>query len=110
MENGRAETVPPQASVDTQVLGDPEVVTAARDGDEWAWNLLVDRFAPAVWSWARAGDLTDDEAGEIFRLTWLRTADRLSVLSPGSIGCWLQDTVERERIRIAALQQVSANT
>lgn len=110
MENGRAKTGPPEAKADTQILRDADVVKAATEGHQWAWNLFVDRFAPVVWSVARAGDLPDHESAEIFRLTWMRTADRLSEVSPMSIGCWLQDTAERERARITALQEVGANT
>jgi hypothetical protein len=110
VENGRAKTVLPRAEANTPVLGDADVVKAAAEGHAWAWNLLVDRFAPAVWSAARAGGLPDHQSAEIFRLTWMRTADRLPILPPGSIGRWLQDTVERERARITALQQVGANT
>jgi hypothetical protein len=110
MQNGRAKTVPPRARTNTQDVSDVELVEAATEGHEWAWNLLVDRFAPSVWSVARAGELSDNEAAEIFRLTWMRTADRLSAVSPDSIGRWLQDTAERERARITALQAVGAKT
>jgi hypothetical protein len=110
MQSGRAKTVPPKAEANTQDLCDADLVKAANDGHEWAWSLLVDRFAPAVWSVARAGGLPDRQSAEIFRLTWMRTADRLPVVPPGSIGRWLQDTAERERARITALQQIGANT
>ena len=110
MENGRATTVPRRAGANGQDLSDSQVAEAAREGQQWAWNLLVDRFAPLVWSVARAGDLADHESAEIFRITWMRTADRLSALSPNSIGRWLQDTAEQERARIIALGEVGANT
>jgi len=106
MQNGQAKTVLPKAEANTQDLSDAELVRAATEGHEWAWHLLVDRFAPAVWCVARAGGLGDDESREIFRMTWMRTVDRLPVVTPRSIARWLQDTAERERARIIALQQV----
>jgi len=110
MENGRAETVPPRTKANTQDLSDAKVVKAATEGQEWAWNLLVDRFAPAVWSVARTGDVADHEAAEIFRITWMRTADRLLAIGPNSIERWLRDTAAQERARVAALHGVRANT
>jgi hypothetical protein len=110
MQNGRTKAVPRKAEPDPSGLSDADLVNAAAEGHEWAWNLLVGRFAPSVWSVARAGDLADHEAAEVFRLTWLRTADRLSLLSPSSIGRWLQDTAELERTRITVLQQVGVKT
>jgi hypothetical protein len=110
MENGLAKAVPAEAETSNTDLGDTDLVKAATDGHEWAWNLLVDRFAPAVWSVARARDIADRDSAEIFRMTWIRAADRLSVVCPSSIGSWLQATAERERTRIIALQQVGVNT
>jgi hypothetical protein len=110
MENGQAKELEPKARVKTQDLSDADVAKAAMQGHEWAWNMLVDRFAPRVWAIARAGQLADHDSAEIFRLTWMRTADRLSALSPNSVARWLQDTAEQERARITALQGVGANT
>jgi hypothetical protein len=110
MENGQAKAVQANARVSTQDPSDAEVAKAAVQGHEWAWNMLVDRFAPCVWAIARSGQLADGDSAEIFRLTWMRTADRLSALPPNSIARWLQDTAEQERARVSALQGVGANT
>jgi hypothetical protein len=104
MEDGRAEAVQFGADADVQFLGDLDAVKAAEEGHQWAWNLLVDRLSPAVWSRARAGGLGDQEAAEVFRLTWMRAADQLNTLSTGSVRSWFEDTAERERVRITGLQ------
>jgi len=104
MEDGRTEAVPIEAGADVRLLRDSEAVKAAEEGHQWAWNLLVERLAPAVWSQARAGGLGDQEAAEVFRLTWMRAADRLSTFSASSIRSWCEDTAERERVRITGLQ------
>ena len=109
MENGRAKAVLPRAEASTQDLGDADLVKTASEGHEWAWGVLVDRFAPVVWSAARARDLTHQESAEIFHMTWMRAADRLSVITPSSIGSWLQGTAERERSRMRAFQGQSAD-
>jgi hypothetical protein len=36
-------------------------------------------------------------------LIWLRLADRLGDLSPETLGSWLEQTAERESIRVARL-------
>jgi hypothetical protein len=61
-------------------------------------------LASAVWSQAHAGGLGDHEAAEVFRLTWMRAADRLPTLPASSIRSWFEETTERERVRITGLQ------
>jgi hypothetical protein len=104
MEEGRADAVQFETGADVRLLGDSEAVKAAEEGHQWAWNLLVERWAPAVWSQARAGGLGEEEAAEVFRLTWMRAADRLRMSSTSSIRSWLEDTAERERVRMTGLQ------
>jgi hypothetical protein len=104
MEDGRREAVQFDADADVRLLGDLEAVKAAEEGHQWAWNLLVDRLAPAVWSQAQAGGLGDQEAAEVFRLTWMRAADRLSSFSTSSLRSWFEDTAERERVRFTGLR------
>ncbi len=103
MEDGRTKAVQFEADEDVRVLGDSEAVKAAVQGNQSAWNLLVDRFAPGVWSLARAGGVGDQEAAEVFRLTWMRAADRLDTFSTGSLRSWFEETAERERARITGL-------
>jgi hypothetical protein len=102
MEDGRTEAV--QSDADVRPLGDLEAVKAAEEGHQWAWNLLVERLAPAVWSQAQAGGLGDQEAAEVFRLAWMRAADRLSTFHTSSLRSWFEDTTERESVRITGLQ------
>jgi DNA-directed RNA polymerase specialized sigma24 family protein len=102
MEDGRTEAG--QLDADVRLLGDLETVKAAEEGHQWAWNLLVERLAPAVWSQARAGGLDDQEAAEVFRLAWMRAADRLPTFATSSLRSWFEDTTERERVRITGLQ------
>jgi DNA-directed RNA polymerase specialized sigma24 family protein len=101
MEEGRPEVV--QFDFDVRVLGDLEAIKAAEEGHQWAWNLLVERLAPTVWSQARAGGLGDQEAAEVFRLTWMRAADRLTTFGASSLRTWFEDTAERESVRITGL-------
>jgi hypothetical protein len=104
MDDGCTEAVQSEAGADVRLLGDSEAVKAAEEGHQWAWNLLVERLAPAVWSQSRAGGLGEQEAAEVFRLTWLRAADRLNTFSTSSMRTWCEDTAERERVRITGLQ------
>ena len=102
MEDGPAKAVQFGADADVPPLDDAAAVKAAEEGHQWAWNLLVDRLAPAVWTQARAG-LGEQEAAEVFRLTWMRAADQLNSLSSMSVRSWFEATAERERLRITGL-------
>ena len=49
-------------------------------------------------------DPEDQEAAEVFRLTWMHAKDRLNTLSTSSIRSWFEDAAEREGARITGLQ------
>jgi hypothetical protein len=69
-----------------------------------AWFEIVDRLAGFVWSSARAGQVSAQVTAEVFRITWLRFADHVMDVPHDAVEAWLQKTVARERIRIAALR------
>src|SRR4051794_28306445 len=77
-----------------------ELVAAAAEGDQVAWDGLVDRFNGLVWSVARAHRLSPIDAADVVQTTWLRLVENLGRLQdPERVGAWLATTARRECLR-----------
>ncbi len=77
------------------------LVHRARDGDANAWNQLVDRFAPLVWSVCRRHRLSDADAEDVCATVWLRLVERLdSIRTPEALPGWLATTTARECLTV----------
>jgi RNA polymerase sigma factor (sigma-70 family) len=77
------------------------LVLAAADGDDAAWEALVDRFAGLVWGVARSHGLSEADAADVSQSTWLRLAEHVrSIRQPERIAGWLATTARNESIRI----------
>ncbi|HLM88333.1 MAG TPA: sigma-70 family RNA polymerase sigma factor [Streptosporangiaceae bacterium] len=84
--------------------GDPVVtalVTRARNGERQAWDALVDRYAPLIWSICRRYQLQAADAHDAAQTVWLQLVDHLgSLRDPAALPCWLATTTRRECGRI----------
>ena len=81
------------------------LVTRARTGDEQAWDALVERYAPLIWSTCRRYRLGDADAGDAAQHVWLPLLNHLDHLrDPAALPGWLSTTARREcsRVRRAA--------
>lgn len=77
------------------------LVAGAADGDQQAWDALVERFNGLVWSVARGYRLSTADAGDVVQTTWLRLVERLdSIRDPERVGAWLATTTRREALRV----------
>jgi RNA polymerase sigma factor (sigma-70 family) len=77
-----------------------QLVRDAAQGDQAAWDRLVDRFNGLVWSVARAYRLERADAGDVVQTTWLRLVEHLGRLQdPERVGAWLATTARRECLR-----------
>ena len=96
---------------------DPEVidlVTRARCGDRSAWDQLVDRYSPLIWSICHRWQLDRTDAEDVGQAVWLRLVEQLDNLrDPAALPGWLATTTQREcsrarrsRCRLAAGGQV----
>ena len=84
--------------------GVADLVLAAADGDQGAWNQLVDRFAGLVWHVARGHRLSDADAGDVAQTVWLRLVESLPRLrEPAAVGGWLATTTRHECLRVLRL-------
>ena len=79
---------------------DPTVVhlvTRARTGDQWAWNTLVERYAPLVWSICRRYELSSADAEDVGQSVWLTLVGQLdNIRDPAALPGWLATTTARE--------------
>ena len=77
-----------------------DLVLRARKGDSDAWDALVERFAPLIWSICRRYSLTRTDADDVGQYVWLRLVDQLdAVHEPAALPGWLATTTQRECIR-----------
>jgi RNA polymerase sigma factor (sigma-70 family) len=78
-----------------------DLVQAAAEGDQVAWDELVERFNGLVWSVARAHRLAPADASDVVQTTWLRLVEHLGRLQdPERVGAWLATTARRECLRV----------
>jgi RNA polymerase sigma factor (sigma-70 family) len=82
---------------------DPQVtalVTRAANGDRQAWEALVERYAPLIWSICHRYQLGGVDADNIGQTVWLLLVDHLGELrAPGALAGWLATTTRRECAR-----------
>jgi RNA polymerase sigma factor (sigma-70 family) len=77
------------------------LVTRARNGDQQAWDELVDRYAPLIWSICRRYRLGRADAEDVGQSVWLRLAGQLASLrDPAALPGWLATTTQRECGRV----------
>jgi RNA polymerase sigma factor (sigma-70 family) len=78
-----------------------DLVTRANNGDKSAWDQLVERFAPLVWSICRRYQLGRPDADDVGQGVWLRLVEHLPALrDPAALPGWLATTTQRECLRV----------
>jgi hypothetical protein len=60
---------------DELLLG--SLVTRAGNGDKQAWDMLVERCAPVVWSFCHRHGLSRQDADDVGRNVWLQLVERI---------------------------------
>jgi len=77
------------------------LLTRAQTGDQQAWNALVERYAPLVWSICRRYQLGSSDASDAGQNIWLRLVDQLgNIREPAALPGWLATTTRRECLRM----------
>lgn len=83
----------------------PELVARASNGDQVAWDQLVDRYGEMVWAVARAHGLGPHDAADVSQVTWLLLVQHLaSIQEPERLGVWLLRIASREAYRMRRLR------
>jgi RNA polymerase sigma factor (sigma-70 family) len=77
------------------------LVTRAQTGDQQAWNALVERYAPLVWSICRRYGLGGADAADVGQNVWLALVDQLgNIRDPAALPGWLATSTRRECNRV----------
>jgi RNA polymerase sigma factor (sigma-70 family) len=78
-----------------------DLVGRANDGDRTAWDQLVERYAPLVWSICHRHRLTRPDADDVGQGVWLRLVEHLpTIREPGGLPSWFAATTRRECLRV----------
>ncbi|MDR2986054.1 MAG: sigma-70 family RNA polymerase sigma factor [Nocardiopsaceae bacterium] len=77
------------------------LVARAQAGDQPAWNELVERYAPLVWSICNRFRLRRTDIDDIGQTVWLLLVEQLgNIRQPAALPGWLATTTQRECIRV----------
>jgi RNA polymerase sigma factor (sigma-70 family) len=79
-----------------------ELVTRAAGNDQDAWDEIVERYAPLLWSICIRYQLSDQDRRDVGQNVWLLLVERIGNLrEPAALPGWLKTTTERECLRAA---------
>ena len=78
-----------------------DLVKRARRGDQQAWDALVERYSPLIWSICRHYRLDRADAEDVGQRTWLQFVNHLGAIrDPAALPGWLTTTTRRECNRV----------
>jgi RNA polymerase sigma factor (sigma-70 family) len=90
---------------------DPSVVTLvtrAAASDPSAWNEIVERYAPLVWSICIRFQLSNPDIEDVGQNVWLLLVEQLGKLrEPAALPGWLATTTHRECLRVVTAARKS---
>jgi RNA polymerase sigma factor (sigma-70 family) len=85
------------------IRGDPPVtdlVMGARKGEQQAWDALIERYAPLVWSICRRYQLSGADASDVAQTVWMRLVEQLDkIRDPAALPGWLASTTRHQCCR-----------
>jgi RNA polymerase sigma factor (sigma-70 family) len=74
-----------------------DLVARARAGDIRAWDALVERYAPLIWSICRKYRLGQADAEDVAQNVWLQLVNQLGkIREPGALPGWLATSARWE--------------
>ena len=99
-------TVPAVPERDAGALDAAWLVQRAAEGDQWAWERLVDQYARLIWAMTRDFKLVESDAADVAQVTWLRLLEHIDRLEhPARVGSWLATTARHECLRSMAARK-----
>jgi RNA polymerase sigma factor (sigma-70 family) len=79
------------------------LVSRAQEGDQDAWDAIVERFLPLVGAIARQHRLSPADADDVGQTVWLRLVEHLGALrEPAALPGWIRTTARNESLRLLA--------
>ena len=77
------------------------LVARVGDGDQDAWNELIERYIPLVWSICVRYQLSRPDIDDVGQSVWLLLVENIGKLrDPAALPGWLATTTKRECLRI----------
>ncbi|WP_183100460.1 RNA polymerase sigma factor [Nocardioides pelophilus] len=77
------------------------LVLAAREGNQDAWDAIVDRFLPLVGAIIRRHRLSEADGDDVSQTVWLRLVEHLDALrEPAALPGWIRTIVRNECLRV----------
>jgi RNA polymerase sigma factor (sigma-70 family) len=77
------------------------LVARAAAGDQAAWNAIVERYAPLLWSICTRYRLGSQDIEDVGQNVWLLLVEQLGKLrEPAALPGWLATTTQRECLRV----------
>jgi len=77
------------------------LLARAAQGDQRAWDTLVDQHTTLLYAVARSFRLDAADAGDVVQTTWLRLVEHLDrIQDPSRLVGWLVTTARREALRV----------
>lgn len=77
------------------------MVNRAAAGDQGAWNDIVERYSPLVWSICLRYRLDRQDSDDVGQSVWLLLVERIGMLrEPAALPGWLATTTQRECLRV----------
>ena len=82
------------------------LVASAREGDQGAWNAIVERFLPLVCALVRRHRLSEADGDDVSQTVWLRLVEHLDTLrEPDALPGWISTTTRNECLRLLAARK-----
>jgi len=84
----------------------PSLVSRAREGDQDAWNAIVERYLPLVCGVARRHRLSEADGDDVCQTVWLRLVEQLDkIREPAAMPGWIATTTRNECLRLIATRK-----
>jgi len=85
----------------SDVVTNTELVNAAAKGDQGAWDLIVKRYLPLVYSVIGKFGLSRSDAQDVNQTVWLRLVEHLDdIRDPRALPGWIGVTTRNEALRL----------
>jgi len=86
---------------------DRELLNACREGDESAWEVLVDRYQRLIYAIPRRAGLNEDQSGEVFQEVFATLLQKLNdITDPDRLHAWLVTTARRKTWRLMTKERL----
>jgi RNA polymerase sigma factor (sigma-70 family) len=82
------------------------LVARVVDGDQEAWNEIIERYAPLVWSICLRHQLSRSDIDDVGQSVWLLLIENIGKLrAAAALPGWLATTTKRECLRVLRTTQ-----